>query len=55
MHIPQLENVYMTLTKQRQILKSNAQKLHYIKSKLGYRETGTALNGNPHDLYVFLI
>lgn len=44
MHIPQLENVYLTLTKQRQILKSNAQKIGYIKSKLGYRETGSSHN-----------
>lgn len=52
MHIPQMENVYMTLTKQRQILKRNAQELGYIKSKLGYRDMGAVLKGSKttHDL-----
>lgn len=37
MHIPQLENVYETLTKQRTILNTQKQKIAYIKSKLGFK------------------
>lgn len=39
MHIPQLENVYMTMSKQRDILNAQKQRIAYIKSKIGYRST----------------
>lgn len=42
MHIPQLENVYMTLSKQREILNTQRQRIAYIKAKTGYRPTASA-------------
>lgn len=38
MHIPNLETIYQTLSKQREILNKQKQKIHFIKSKLGFRD-----------------
>lgn len=37
MHVPQLENIYETLSKQRSILNSQKQKIAYVKTKLGFK------------------
>lgn len=38
MHIPNLETIYQTLSKQREILNKQKQRIHLIKSKLGVRD-----------------
>lgn len=38
MHMPTLENVYQTLSKQRDILNRQKLKINYMKSKLGLRD-----------------
>lgn len=38
MHVPSLENIYQTLTKQRDIISRQRIKINHIKSKLGYKD-----------------
>ncbi|XP_037034125.1 nuclear pore complex protein Nup214 [Bradysia coprophila] len=42
MHVPTLENIYQTLTKQRDIVSRQRIKINHIKSRLGYKD-----NTNP--------
>lgn len=38
MHVPTLENIYQTLTKQRDIISRQRIKINHIKSRLGYKD-----------------
>lgn len=38
MHVPSLENIYQTLTKQRDIISRQRIKINHIKSRLGYKD-----------------
>lgn len=50
MHVPSLENIYQTLTKQRDIINRQRIKINHIKSRLGYKDN---LNSSKktHELY----
>ncbi|XP_065089839.1 nuclear pore complex protein Nup214 [Ochlerotatus camptorhynchus] len=53
MHVPSLEVLYQTLSKQQEILNRQREKLSYIKAKLGMRESIRGLEkGRKKDLVV---
>lgn len=55
MQLPQMENVYATLSRQRTILNSLHHRIGMIKSQIGYRDmlnTSSGGAGDNLDLYV---
>lgn len=52
MRVPGLENIYQTLSKQRDIIQKYRTKLNMLKNKLGLRDTVKALEGQKHEITV---
>lgn len=52
MRLPQMENVYSTLSRQRTILNSLNHRIAMIKTQIGYRDVLNMSGGDNLDLYV---
>lgn len=54
MHVPSLENIYQTITKQRDIISRQRIKINHIKSRLGYKDNVINQSKKTSESYDFI-